>query len=517
MDQDHFEETPEQAVSRLRKEVGYGRLDLRSDLVVALTDWAGFLAEKKRHHESIQCYDELIALCRELLDEGQIEYRTPLARARIYRLLETAETQPVADVIAEFRRAITYLESHLADGHEQYRENLAETYMYLSDFLRMKHLSPSAALAHSDRALDTWRTLIDEGETEWRPVYAAALVSKGSLLREIGDCHAAIAVFKESEEVQKHLLDEGMSEAAVELLRCYVFQAETYSHFQHFEQAHRLFDQTIAYCRKLAEDRPQDVYGWLPLLLVDKARVYREEWQFPGALEIYEQAVREFEKERRSVPNAVNLLNPQESRDDYADLRIGHIRSSCGCLLHDLERYDDSLKAFADAIRHYDAVEARGMVSVQVDKCLVRLNLAKALLDAGREQEAVEIQCRSITLLQKWIAQGHSSLRVNLAQAFRELGVALYHTGRDEEALVLFEESISLWRVLLDEGQLEKREQLAHALLVRSDYFAEKKQWDKALPGYLESTRICGELLEEDNWQVAVPLAQRLLKMRNEK
>ena len=495
-------ETPEQSVSRLRKKIENGRLDLRCDLVAALSDWASLLSEEKRHEESIQRYNELIALCRELLEEGQIEYRTPLARAQIYRLLESAETQPASAVVAEFRRAIAFLESSLAEGQEQYRENLAETYMYLSDFLRTKHLSPSAALAHTDRALETWRTLIDEGEAEWRPVYAAALVSKGSLLREIGDGDAAIAAFKESEEIQKTLLEEEVPEAAVELLRCYTFQAETYSHFQQFAQAHQLFDQTIAYCQELARSQPKDVYGWLPLLLVDKAKVYREEWQFADALNLYQQAVREFEKQRHpalaNMPLAVSFLGPQANWDDYTDLRIAHICSNCGCLLHDLEQYGEALKAFDDAIKHYEQVEARGVAEMQVDKCLVRLNRAKALLDARQEQEAVEIQQEAVKRLQEWIDQGKTALRVNLAQAFRELGVALYRTGQNEPALELFGQSIDLWRKLLDEGHLEKREQLAYSLLVRSDYFLEKKQFDQALGGYLECARICIELLEEE-------------------
>ncbi len=534
-------ESLDEEVSRLRREIRNGRLDLRSDLVLALVDWTTQLSENGRRDEAVRRFDELIELCHILIREGQLEFRPLLGRACVHRAVEVAETEPVGRVCADFRKAIVYLDKLLGEGCMQSRGDLAEALMYLSDFQRMKGLSSSAALANAERALELWRELIDEGELEWRPVFATALISKGGLLREIGDCDAAIGAFRESEEIQRTLDEEGVPGAAVELLRCFVFQAETLSHFHHFVEAHLLFDKTIAYCRSLGKERPKDVFGWLPLLLVDKARMYRECWQFAAALKVYEQAVREFEKERTSsqqvtrspsqpefessaipeselFPPIATLSscfseNTLESWDDYTDLRIAHIHSCCGCLLHDMDRYDDSQHQFDEAMRHYRAVEQRGIVDVRVDQCLVRLNRAKTLLDSHHDREAVEIQLEAIQQLITFIKQGKDCLRINLAQAYREVGSSLSSLGRDEDALESIENSITLWRELLEEGHLDKREQLAHSLLVRSDYFLEKDQIEKSLEGYLESVRIRNELFEEGDWLVALPLVHTLFSL----
>lgn len=579
---DDHDQYLEQLVVQLRQTVEQGQTNARGELVDTLLNWVDVLAFHERSSEVVKTYKEVIRLCTELIDEGQFEYTETLGKVQLMHAVEIAELDPEGNYCAEYQKAISFLHESVYTGSLHCRSELAAAYMYLSDYQRARRFSINAAFFNAEQAIDIWRTLIEEGDLHQRSLLAAALVSKGVILREIGDCDATIAAFEESRTIQSILLNEEQEkdneeqphceeneyeendDPAIELLRCLILQAETLAHFQRFVQAHLLYDEAIAFYHSLEQTRADCVNGWLPILLVDKARIYRECWQFSAALKVYENAIEEYEKIRIRDLTVTSFLKMmisevqknreseigspnssyeekefraesfdrmfrestkdtartrrcpdfiRENWDDYLDLQIGHIHSCRGCLFHDLGRFEISVSTFDEALEYYRTVEKRGKVDVELDICLVQLNRAKSLLAAKQPESAVEIQQEAVKHLQNLIQRGQTKLQANLAQALRELGASLDTLGNKESALEKIDASIALWREIIDEGKLENREQLAHSLLVRSDFLLEQKKLDDSLQGYLESYHIRNDLFLEGDWLVALPMVQTIFNL----
>lgn len=322
----NHEEDLEQRVLQLRKALQAGQTECRAELVEALVNWIDILSFDQRQSEVVKGYKELIRLYTDLINDGQFEHTEALGKAYLQHAIEIAELDPEGNYCVEYQRAISYLNDLVFSGNLHCRPELAMAYMFLSDYQRSRRFSSlNAALFNAEQAIDIWRTLIEEGDLNQRSLLAAALVSKGIVLHEIGDCDETIITLKESEKIQRDLLSEEENgkncndtlccnelccdedddfyekdDPAIELLRCLILQAETLAHFQKFVQAHLLFDEVIDFCRILEKTHSDAIYGWLPILLVDKARIYRECWQFSAALKVYELAIDEYEKTRLS-------------------------------------------------------------------------------------------------------------------------------------------------------------------------------------------------------------------------
>lgn len=520
-----FEEDPEQVIGRLRDEIREGRLQQREELVAVLFRWGWMLSGKNRSEQAVQCFDETIGLCEGLIEEGRVEFRSTLAKAKLQRALEIlSRGDDAAATPVDLMKAVAMLEKIVEQGDHCCRNDLAIASMFLGDYLCSKLHSNSAALSHIERAVEIWDTLVCEGETESRRSLAFAFRTKGDILREIGDKKASEEAFEIALGIFRDLRDEEegfpQQEHRIEYLRCFIHYAESLAHFRDFIRAHVLFDDAIAYCRTLSLPLPRAVRGWLPSLLVDKARLFRDSWEFAAALKSYEEAIVEFERIRFArLCNDETFENPSECSpeedseiqwEDFIDHQIAHVHTNRGCLLHDLDRFEDSRSAFELAEEYYRNMERRGATDVRIDRCLVRLNYAKILVDSRRHDEAIEVQERSIEQLRSFIEEGRPNLRSNLAQALREIGLSLHFIGRGEAAREKFDQSVAMWREIIDESAVEKREQLAHSLLVRSDFLMERECFQEALCGYLESLRIRKELLEEGDWLVALPLVRTL-------
>ena len=522
------ESDAESLVFRLNESINEGRLDLRSDLVDALVQLAWKCIEDNKSEESLEHFDEAIVICRELIGEGQMEHRGTLGKIIFQRALEVVSQSSGNSIPVDLKNAIEFLEQSVNDGVDDNRGDLAIGLMLLGDTLCNKLGSYSAGLAKVEQAIGIWESMIEEGNTECKDQYSGLLRAKGDILREIGDMDAAIDAFVLSENVTRELIDEGRDNLQSELLRTIIHKAETYKHFQAFNEAHMCFDEAIDYCRNLSDRKPLELWGWLPSLFVDKARIFRDSWDYGSALDLYDKAVYEFEHIQSptkwtretddgednefslsadsEIGNVEILLNWQ----DFVDSRLAQIHSNRGCLLHDLNRFDESQTAFDKSIEHYDQIAARGKTDVRLEQAMVRLNNAKILLDSKQFPEAIAIQEKAIEILNEFIEEGKTDLRGNLAQAYRELGVSLSLANQPDSAVELFDKSVDLWRTIVDEGEIEKQEQLAHSLLIRSDFYLEQKNYKQALSGFIESRRIREELFDEGDWLVALPLVRTI-------
>lgn len=562
-DFDEFDEDPERLVLRLRQQIEEGQLELREALVEALMQWAWLLSHERRSSEAVDCFDEVIALCETLLDEGRFDFLAFLGKAKLQRALELSAHDDSDGVPLELSKAVGFLEKLVLDGADECRCELAAGLVFLSDAMCVKLQSFSAALFHLDKAIELWKELIGEGEDEYKRSLAIALRARGDVLREIGAKTESEQAYESSLELFRELDENDPEETPhVEFLRCLVHYAKALARFREHLKAHRMYDDAIRKARELPEIDRETICDWLPMLYVDKARLYRDTWEFTAALGAFELALQEFEAIRGEKAKA-NLPSPEQIQtestqefydqdslpdfllsseeedevdeeaesdldldffelmeaeaeqsriawEDYIDCQIAHIHTNRGCLLHDLDRFNESQAAFDAASFHYLRVRDRGKSDVRIDLCLVRLNNAKILLDVRRHAEAIEIQRQAIAELEEFIAEGKTGLRANLAQALREIGISFHFADQETDALDMLEQSVKIWREIIDEGALEKREQLAHSLLVRSDFLLEHHRYEEALRGYLESLRIRKELFEEGDWLVALPLVRTL-------
>lgn len=481
-------------VQELRKGIENGQFHLRSELALALVRLAWRNSENNDHEDAIRCFDEAIVYCRELLDEGQIEFRYSLGKTMLHRALEfnNIEEAPVKRSpgvhIAELNRAIAYLEGIIGEGEANSRDDLAVAYMCAADHFGANLRVFNTALSYQNRAIEIWSELIEEGEFEHRLSLATAIRTKGDTLRELGDAAEAIKNYVGSEEIARELVEEGNERARTSVLKAIMKRAETLGVNARYEDAQNLYLEAVELCRILSEEDEPEVVNWLPFIHIDRARFYRSNAEFSDALGAFDEAIKEYgkiEKKLDGHPVFIGILKE----------KLAQIQMDRGCMLHVLDRFEEAKEAFGLSRELFNDP----MVSsdTRYELALLELNRASLLCETGEFEGTLEIQVRAIEILESLDYEGHEAARFNAAKAYAQKGATLFALGRIADAELAHEKSVAAWNGIVDEGLLEHRETLAFSLISRSNFYRDISRFDQSIADVRKVLSIRRELHEE--------------------
>ncbi len=494
-----FDDEPiDQTLERLREEWKAGNADVRQELAETLMRQAQTRAAERAFDRSVPLIDEAIGIVRELVDEGQVEFRSAIGRCMLFRAINIRFRDGSNQAIAALDETIQYLNETVADGDLQGRNELAVALMNKADILNEPLGAHSAAIAIQDQAIRLWETLVSEGDGEYRSQLATALISRADSRLQSGDRSRALDDYRQTVGFVRDEIDQGDFALRGNLVHILSKLSKLYEQVGHFSEAFETSAEAIQLVRTLAEEEgDDDAEPLLTAFHLQRGMLFERIGDSAAALTEYDLC--------RDV--YLRLIRAREygsPGEYYIRTGLANALMCRGNMLGDQKLFDEAKTAFEEAIRSYQlATEFRpddddDETFVPYSIGVVQLNFANMLIAQGKLSEAIPLQESAMESLHRRLEAGHREILPNLLSAYRKMVNVQHMLGDRSQMFLWANKLIALAEKAVDEGQLEYRSDLANTYHLRGICFEEAEDLDHAILDHRQSLRLFREIADEE-------------------
>jgi tetratricopeptide (TPR) repeat protein len=306
------------------------------------------------------------------------------------------------------------------------------------------------------------------------------------------------------------------------------------------------YDDARVLLQQLVDAGRAELAPRLPELCVQKALVHLASGDSPGALELFDQAIADWQllihgqRRHELTPHLVSaylhkasahrvlgdneeavslcdrvialwksLGNRRARRELRDDLASANLQK--GLALRNLGRVREATELFDLALSLWLAlVEGEGQEEPANDLAQAYLSKANALAAMGRPAEALDLCDRAITIRRRLARDGEPEAEAELGRALASKGSVLRGNDRARDALALYEQAIARWQRLVNElGRDDFAHELARTYLSRANAARSLGEARAAAEGCATAAAIWERLVhQEGRGELALHLAR---------
>ena len=446
---------------------------------------------------AVPLIDEAVAIVRELVDEGQVEFRSAVGRCMLFRAINIRFRDGYAQALTAFDETIQYLVGILSDGDRDGRNELAVALMNKADILNDPLGAYSAAIGIQDQAIRIWQKLVDEGDGEYRAQLATALASRADSRLLSGDKANALKDCLETVEFVRGGIEQGDLALRGSLVHVLSKLAKLYEQVGNIVEAVEASGEAIQLVQTLIEEGDEAATPLLTAFYLQRGMLFERIGDPQSALKEYD-----------LCRDAYHRLNRSREYGDpgeyYLLTGLANVMMCRGNMFSDMKRFDEAKTAFEETIRLYQrSAEFRpenddDETFVPYSIAVVQLNYANMLVAQGKLAEAIPLQESAMEALQRRMEDGHQEILPNLLSAHRKMVNVQWMLGDRSTMFLWANKLIALVDKAVDEGQLEFRGALADAYHLRAVCFYEIKDFDQAIGDNRRALRLFREIADEE-------------------
>lgn len=213
---------------------------------------------------------------------------------------------------------------------------------------------------------------------------------------------------------------------------------------------------------------------------------------------------REFEQAHTHVKEAVRIFR---DLGDAGYCRAGgNAMNTAAMLMSAQGRHDDAFELYKLALEIFESLRAAGKTSIQCDIARVQGNMARALLVAGRHDEARDILANSLSL--DVIGKQYHQHRLSNAINLLAFGKSFLEIQRHDHAKPILRTALAELDELRHTHSHEVRDIQAYTFWYLGLVELKEKQFDTAISHFNATFDIYSELLREGKNQYAVDMVR---------
>ncbi|GHT21801.1 hypothetical protein FACS189419_03260 [Planctomycetales bacterium] len=493
-------ETPEQAVKRLRRLIAGGNEHLETVLAEMLMQSAQILAAEEKFEVSLTRVDEALKILRKLIKGGEIELDDAVGRCLLFRAAVIRfHVGPEAGVKA-FNDAIDHF-TEVCDWNNPMPQNeLAVALMNKADILIEPLGAFSAAAAAQEQAVKIWERLVNNGNTEFARPLITSLLSLGDSRVHSGDDHGSVKEFKKAAEASLDMMEDGNENGAFQTLYLQSLYKLTkiYDKIGDIPKSLEAVQEAVKIANKIVARGANDAETILAALYLHLGMLYEKQHNPQGALEEYDKC-RDAYKRIFKIQMDWEPLQGFMLYNGYANVLMCR-----GNVLTELRKFKEADAAFRESVKQYQTAAALKPADHDDDTLIpysigvVFLNHANMLATMGKLDEAVKVQQKAMTALRVRIAAGHSEIIPNLVSAHRKMLSIRQIQGNTEDSFHWLDSMIDILEQAVDDGQFEYRIDLASSCHHRSVLYEEQGKFGEAEKNILHSVHLFRQVADDE-------------------
>ena len=490
-------ESPEQIIHRLRRERKSGNAEIRQELAELLMRQAHIRAGERTFDLSIPLIDEAIGIVRELVDEGQVEFRSGIGRCLLFRAINIRFRDGYAAALTAFDEVIQYLVGIVADGAHDGRSELAVALMNKADILNDPLGAYSAAIGIQDQAIRIWQKMVDEGDGEYCGQLVTAMLARADSRLLSGDRANALNDYRETVEFVHGKIEQGDLELRGNLIHALSKLTRLYEQLGDYSEAFGTSAEQVQLVQTLVEEGDSAAEAMLTAFHIQRGMLFERIGDPKSALAEYNLC--------RDVYHRLNQNRECGDPGEYF-LLTGYANTMMcrGNMLSDMKRFDEAKTSFEEAIRNYKRssefrpVEDDDETFVSYSIAVVQLNYANMLTAQGKLAEVIPLQESAMAALHRRMDVGHPEIMPNLLSAYRKMVNVQRMIGDRPAVFAWADKLIAFTEKAVDDGMLEYRSALADAYYLRAVCFHEVEDFDQTIRDNRRAVRLFREIADEE-------------------
>ena len=490
-------ESPEQIIHRLRKERKSGNSEIRQELAELLMRQAHIRAGERAFNLSIPLIDEAVGIVRELVDEGQIEFRAGIGRCLLFRAINIHLRDGYAAALTAFDEVIQYLVAIVADGDRDGRSELAVALMNKADILNNPLGAYSAAIGIQDQAIRIWQKMVDEGDSEYCGQLATAMLARADSRLLSGDRPSALNDYRETVELVRREIEQGELELRGNLIHALSKLTRLYELLGEYPEAFETSAELVQLVQTLVEEGDSAAEPMLTSFHLQRGMLFERVGDPKSALGEYNLC--------RDVYHRLDQNRELGDPGEYFFLTgFANVMMCRGNMLSDMKRFDEAKASFEEAIRNYKRAsefrpeEDDDETFVPYSLAVVQLNYANMLTAQGKLAEVVPLQESAMAALHRRMDAGHPEIMPNLLSAYRKMVNVQRMLGDQSAVFAWADKLIEFTEKAVDDGMLEYRSALADAYYLRAVCFHDLEEFDQTIRDNRRAVRWFREIADEE-------------------
>jgi tetratricopeptide (TPR) repeat protein len=506
-DNQNHNETPEEAVIRLRAKIAAGESYLKPELAKVLLLSAQSSAVNRQFEDAIFRVDEAIEILEKSVGHDQDEFRIFLIPCFLLRATITLFHRGAEAGLVALNEAIHYFVEKTDRNSHETQNGLAMALANKAKILIHPLGAYSAAIAAQEQAVNIWRRLVQIDGSEYRMQLIPALLTSGDLKIQSGDAVKALPDFQEAFEIVQAGIADGINELYPILIQALLKLTKLYEQLGNFPQAFESLRESIQIVRDLVADGETHAKIMLTTLYLQHGMLFEQRGNIATALEEFERC--------RDVYYEILRQNEMPIAGNFA-LRIGlaNVLMHRGNILTAMKRFEEAATSFEDSIQQYQyATEFRpedneDETFIPYSIGVVHLNQASMLIAQGKLEEALAIEEKALHSFHQRLEAGYDEILPNLISAYRRMISILQMLGKQNRAFILINGLLDIVESVVDDGKLEFQEELASVYRLRCDLWEERDDFLEAEKDAIQAMRLLRSIADEETDAMNVHVAK---------